>query len=353
MNYDKFCNVIMENIKDYLPQEYQNAEVILTEVEKNNGVQKTGICIKNAEENAFPTIYLEGFYDQMLHGRSFQEIYKEIAEIRCNNKIPKQISMKDLLDYQNVKDKIVMDVVGVENNELMLAKVPHRLVHDMAITYKILVSSKESEVATIRINNNIMKELWADEETLYEDAIKNTPKLQAANFSSLSDTLIKLLNNSELENEEEMKEFIAETKQTGEVPMYVLTNELNTYGAATLFYPGMKEWVAEQIGGNYFVLPSSVHEVLILPDNGSMDFMELKNMVSEINKTQVSPEEVLTNEVYFYDGESKQLCKAADKGKVKNKLVEQMKGNMQKDEKHQAKKQKTIKKHNKNIGLEP
>lgn len=97
------------------------------------------------------------------------------------------------------------------------------------------------------------------------------------------------------------------------LPMYVLTNDRTLNGAAALFYPGVQEMVAEKMQGDYFVLPSSVHEVLIVPDDGNMDFKELREMVKEVNGTQVQPDEVLTGEVYSYDRQNKKLMVAEER----------------------------------------
>lgn len=92
-----------------------------------------------------------------------------------------------------------------------------------------------------------------------------------------------------------------------EIPMYVLTNESLYYGAATLFYPDVQEMLAEKFGRNYYVLPSSINEVMIVPDNGIMDYKELRAMVNEVNRDQVDEVEVLTGEVYYYDLKAKEL----------------------------------------------
>ena len=66
------------------------------------------------------------------------------------------------------------------------------------------------------------------------------------------------------------------------------------------------------MGKEYYVLPSSIHETIIVPKNASMNATELKNMVMEINGKEVSPDEVLTDSVYEYDARSKTLTIAND-----------------------------------------
>ena len=89
--------------------------------------------------------------------------------------------------------------------------------------------------------------------------------------------------------------------------MYVLTNSLRNYGAACLFYPHVLEMVGEMLKEDYYVLPSSVHEVIIVPESKALDADEMSEMVVEINETQVEPEEVLSDHAYFYQRDSKKL----------------------------------------------
>lgn len=356
MEFKEFCEQISGQVKDYLPSRFANAEVSISTVKKNNGVQFQGLQIRLPGQSAEPTIYLEGFYREFQRGVSMKDILKEIADLRVEKDIPKQIEVNDLLNFDKVKNNIVFEVVGAEANKERLTEIPHKTVQDMAYTYRIMIGKiDENANATIQITNEIMEQLGVDKDTLHELAIKNTPQLLAPKFSSIGETLKKLFeNNTYGADDLEMQEFIEflnSPEAEGSVPMYVLTNEINVKGAAALFYPGMKEWIGEQVAGDYFVLPSSLHEVIIVPDNGEMDFHELREMVREINITQLSPDEVLTNEVYYYDRESGQLCKAAEKEKVKNKLVEQMKENIQKDLHSQDKKRKPVRK-DKGINIE-
>lgn len=86
--------------------------------------------------------------------------------------------------------------------------------------------------------------------------------------------------------------------------MYILTNQVRSFGAASILYPHMLDMVAELLHENYFVLPSSVHEVIIVPGSVSPTYSELHKMVREVNETQVDDEEILSDSVYYYHAES-------------------------------------------------
>lgn len=90
----------------------------------------------------------------------------------------------------------------------------------------------------------------------------------------------------------------------------VLTNDQGVHGAGSLFYPGQMEEIGAQMGSDFFVLPSSVHEVLIFPDDGQTDYRDLQMMVQQINEAEVAPADRLSDHVYHYDVSDHVLEKA-------------------------------------------
>lgn len=90
----------------------------------------------------------------------------------------------------------------------------------------------------------------------------------------------------------------------------VVTNEDRVNGAATMFYPGVMDEIGEKLKGNFFVLPSSLHETIVVPNDGNMEYKALLAMVTEINATQVDTQDKLTDQVYHYDVTDKVFEKA-------------------------------------------
>lgn len=88
--------------------------------------------------------------------------------------------------------------------------------------------------------------------------------------------------------------------------LYVVTNSTSMNGFSTIFYPKFLDTLASEVG-RFFILPSSLHEALIVPETLGTDVESLYQMVCEINKTQVAPADRLTDNVYWYDADKKQL----------------------------------------------
>ena len=96
---------------------------------------------------------------------------------------------------------------------------------------------------------------------------------------------------------------IGQILQIDEEPagLLVLTSAIGIFGAAAMFYPHVLREAAMRVGKSFFILPSSVHEVLLLPDHGEHDARELHEMVAAINRSEVAEQDVLTDSVYYYD----------------------------------------------------
>lgn len=327
MNYQEFKRFVAGNIKEYLPEKYQDADVHIREVTKNNNLKLDGLTVELPGQNTSPTIYLNSFYGQYEAGRQIEEIMGSLAELREANDIAQNIPVEKLMNFEEVKDAIIFQVVGAEANQDRLQNMPHHIEKDMALVYQILLKKEEEGFAAIPIGNDMMERMGIEEEMLHEAAMENTPREFPVIFQPMSTVMREMMrkdfmgfNLDELTEDDGLKEFLEylleesmEEIEKEHLPMYILTNENKLNGAAALFYPKVQEQVAEQMEGDYFVLPSSVHEVMIIPDNGEADYRGLRAVVNEINGTQVPPDEVLTGEVYSYDKESKQLMFASEK----------------------------------------
>lgn len=295
MNYQEFQKQVTDHIREYLPERYERAAVQIHQIPKNNGVLLDGLSIKIPEENIVPTIYLNDYFRQHQMGREINDILEEIANIQMERQRPGHIDVNKLFDFENIKDSIIFKVIGLHDNKKQLKTMPHRTEQDMALVYQILVAKREEGNELLTINHDIQQRLGISEEQLYELAMENTPRELPYTFRSLTDVMREMVRKDFISemmgdtDDPEMREFLETIFSDGfammkepDPPMYVLSNAYLTNGAASLFYPEMKEKIAEELQGNYYVLPSSVHETLIIPDNGNLDYQELKSMVNQV-----------------------------------------------------------------------
>jgi hypothetical protein len=104
--------------------------------------------------------------------------------------------------------------------------------------------------------------------------------------------------------------------------MYVLTNASGSLGAAALFYPDVKEKAAELLGGDYYILPSSVHEVILVPDSADIKAADLCDMVKQANRTVVDEKDILSDNVYHYSKDDRKLNKVSPDRERGDKVAE-------------------------------
>ena len=295
--------VFTEIIKSEMEKIYSSkCKVDVLNVVKNNGLHLTGITICNRESNMAPTIYLDGYFADYKDGRTMENICKEIVQVYEKNKVQKDFSLEQVTDFKNVKDRICFKLVNREKNAELLADAPYVEYQDLAVVFYILVSKDKSGITSITVRNSLMNMWGMDADILYHLAKKNTQRLFRGRVSSMMEVMTEIIYDSADALDEEMMEtfFDMNVYEDSAFPMYVATNVFKMNGACILLYDGVLKKFAEKIGSDFYILPSSVHEVIFVPANGDMDARYLIQMVRKVNATEVAPDEVLSNNVYIY-----------------------------------------------------
>lgn len=297
MKFNEFAEEIKLQLEEILKQE---STVAIHSVTKNNGVVLHGITITNGKRNISPTIYLEEFYGEFLKGKKIPEIAGEIYGIYEHDTYKENLDLSFFTDYENAKDNIVYKLVNYEKNKELLKEVPHVRYLDLAIVFYCLVKNEELGNATILIRNNHLS-LWKQNaNAIYNVARNNTPKLLPPDLRSMEEILEELLAVRE-EDEDGMACDITETG------MYVLTNKSRMYGASVIMYEHVLSSFAGQKKRDLIILPSSIHEVILIPYEDNHDREYLKQMVADVNRTQVDAQEVLSDQVYMYIRDEKKI----------------------------------------------
>ena len=299
MNYEDFKEKLMEDIRERLDDAEIDAKVEPNTVNKLNE-SYDAITITPADSNIGMNLPVEKFYDALEEGRSYAEVVDKAMEIvgKGMNERP-QFNVEDLTDYSKMKEKLAMEVVSIEANKEMLDTVPHQNIEDMAVVYRFVLSSDESGRASVLVTNQMLDTMGITPEQLHADAMENAPQLKPVEIKGMSEVLAELMG---VEQAEMMGigPLAPEDEQ-----MYVASVPDKVHGAGVLAYENFMDQAAERAGGDFFILPSSIHEILIVPDNGQMDLKTLEDMVREVNATQVAPEDKLTDSVYHYDSKEK------------------------------------------------
>jgi len=284
MTYEEFKEWAAENIKSFLPHSYENAEITENHILKT-GSTYDGLIVRSEGQKAVPTINLTDFYGQYTSGSSLHEIGSQMAAIVQIDQPSFSTFSPD--NYENIRDHLFIRVCNAEENSELLATIPHDRIEDLAITYHIRISNENGSLASTTINSNLLKHWGIPEDQLKEDAIENSQKIFPKKTESLQDVV-----NS----------YFGEAEENSSSPsMLVVTNDVGINGAAAAFYPGTLEEISEKLHDDYYILPSSIHEIIVIPDNIAPDYHSLEKMVRDVNRMQVERSEQLSNHVYHYD----------------------------------------------------
>ena len=287
MEYKEFVEYIKMNA-GYIAGEGGN--ITINHVIKNNGCEIDGLVIMEKGKDIAPTIYLDSFYELYTNGENIKNIIRQIEVIYEQNKNNVTFDVNILKHFDTIKDKIVYKVVNYRSNEKLLEQVPHKRILDLAVVFYCLLDNEYGRSATALIYNNNLKNWNVTIDDVYKAALKNTPDLLHSKISSMAALFEKCGVNVDGE-EVDLKDYVPSD-------MYVLTNESKLNGAACILYENVLYDFAQKLGADLYILPSSVHEVILLP---KFEKDELVNMVKEVNTEGVAADEVLSDHVYEYN----------------------------------------------------
>lgn len=274
MNYTEFINAVKEEVGEHLEPDII---VELHTAKKNNGTIRKGLMIARKGVNVSPAIYLEEFYEEYKKGKSISLLAETIRQIYEQVKVQNSYSCDNIFSYEKVKEKIVYKVVQRESNEELLKEVPYETFLDLALVFYVLLEATPFGNATLLVKNEHLKEWGVEKEELLRAAEENTPRMLPLRFEKLTNF------------------------------MYVMTNQPQNLGACAVCYPDACKKAREIIGENFYVIPSSIHEMILIPESYGLNRVQLEMMSGEINSEDVEKEEVLSGNVYYYSGKEERL----------------------------------------------
>ncbi len=289
MKYTEFLQTIETEITARLDDTFK---LQIHPVEKNNGKIYDGLVIINPSFNIAPTIYLNPYYHWYLDGVSMDSILDAILSTYNEVRPTEDFDISFCSDFSKAKDHIVMQLISYDKNQKKLADIPYIKYLDFAIIFQIYTEVSFPEFGTITITDELVKKWDVNLETLIRAVLKNTPAIMPCSVLNMAEYIkskcpeyAKLLTDMAAED----------------IPIYILTNQRKINGATSLLYPGMLSSLSKKLGGNLLLIPSSIHEFLVMPLNSGVETCGLNEFIREVNATQLTDEEVLGERYYIYD----------------------------------------------------
>lgn len=325
MKYESFLSYITKNIKIIVGENYT---VKIHKVIKNNNIELDSLIITGDENNISPSIYLNSYYDEYLNGRPLSEIIYDIYAIYESNYKNINFDFDFFTDFKKVKNRLFYKLVNYNSNKKLLSDIPHIRYLDLAIIFYYGIDSELLGEATIIIHNNHL-ELWdIDTETLHSIAQNNTQALFPHNIMPMQDIIRELLisqfeqeellsaTHSSISFEAAANDILNQMHSDTDSYMYILTNTARINGAVCILYKDVLKNFSESINSDICILPSSIHEVILLPYNEKVSTDELSHMVKDVNIHGVDASEILSDSVYIYERkkDSVRICSSTSDG---------------------------------------
>ena len=296
--------VFTENVKKAIEMKMDGVTVAVKTVTKNNELELTGLVINKPGDVVAPTVYVEDFYESYENGRDFDEIVDKIIDL-SRKEVPSEFrnAADNFTDANYVKENVIAVVCNAARNEQLLSEIPHILKEDLAIYFKVKMDiggSASDGIGSITIRNEHLPIIGLTIEELYEAAKANIKK--SAIVKTMEDVMKEMMAKDGMPEEMISLMFGMPPEQQ----MYIVGNDNSIFGAVNMFDTDLLDTVVETVNSNLYILPSSIHEVIAVSENlGTPD--SLAAMVREVNGTQVALEEQLSDNMYYYNTETKEV----------------------------------------------
>lgn len=298
MTYSDFAERIMAEAKSCLNDDF---EIEIRDVLKNNDMSLKALTVGKHGE-AQICVYLEPYYSDYCKGSEFNKILEEVVKnVNENLSKGKSIDIDWLKDWDKVKDRLYCMVINTHMNKERLKKIPHRSLLDLSVVYyvKIDVVFSSGIVVLTHDNAEIYKKT---EEELYSQAMANTVK-QEVSFKNINAVLF---GNTQI-NSDAVDDVQIKSDTADDIPMYVLDNKEHFMASVQILNGDFPKNIGGQLNDDYYILPSSLHELIVVPVKAGIEVSYLRHMVKDINKRSVEYDDRLSDNVYRYYREKEEV----------------------------------------------
>lgn len=297
MEYIQFLTEVQERVEAHFCGKVKGEVCTST---KNNGVTVTGLMLKGEQERVAPNFYLDHQFVEWMRGMcTLEEVAEKLCqayqeEIKRNSHLISQIQF----NWEEFRHGVFFRLVNADKNKELLESIPHQNLLDLALIYYYTVPISAEVIGTLVITREHLTLLGIEEDALHHAARSNAQRYQPVKIRCMEELLYDLGRKIGVE--------VSEAK-TCRPFLYVLTNTKGNFGASALLFEEELEHFANRIENDFYILPSSVHEVILVPSDPEFSVEYFQSMVREINATQVDATEVLSDNIYYYDRQRKEI----------------------------------------------
>ena len=297
MNRIRFAEEISRQVLAVLGEGY---ETELSRVRKNNGVLKDVLHIRKAESECIPCFYMDELYRSYCSGESELLLAEQLADIVWNECERVREQVPDFLERDWIVSHLFIRMIQAESNEEWLQDAVYVEYLDLLAVFYVLTEDAEEGIKSYQLPKNVWEALeLGDAQAYFPTVVANTRHLFPEKMWCVEHTV----RECNISGTEQVSTVLVPAKEYISQQLYVLSNYRRINGAAVVLYPDLLRQLGEKFGGDFYVIPSSVHEVLLLKKTEEEEPERLNRTIQTVNEQQVQPEEVLSNHVYLYSAE--------------------------------------------------
>lgn len=297
-----FANYVGGRILGFLGSDYKDASVELMDIKKNNGTVRIGLVIKKPGCNLAPTLYLEQFFEAYEKGLELDAVMKQIADCRLMHEANNDFDLDAIYEFKMVEDMIVPRLINKDMNAELLSNCPYKVTEDLAATFHVLLPSADGVMASICITNELAEKWGVNARILYDCAMKNMAVLLPPTFRGMGQVLSELLNS----DEDSMFDLIDASDF-----LFVASNKRMQFGASCILDLKFMDKIREKIG-DYYVIPCSVHEVIIVPAMNGTNVSDIVEMIKTVNTNELQECDILSYNCYLYDSKGFRIAESKE-----------------------------------------
>lgn len=317
MDYGVFKELLKDKLPEYLPEGLKGTGVELGHSDKVNVSFDTLVVHPSEGCKVSPSFNMEKLYRDYQDGAGIEEILHKMSD-SVRDTYERSQDMAEAVDFRSLKDNVVMALVNTEQNREFLKDKPHREFQDLSVIYRWIVGTREDGIASVVVNDSMVKDLGMTADELFQAAVQNTKAMFPPKVTDMAEMMMSLMMPEGADPEMVAAFGGLMTDIPAKEKMWVITNEKGINGACSMLYEDILHDLAKEVRTDLYILPSSIHEVIAVSVE-TADPETLTEMVQEVNMGTVDLEERLSNNVYHYDKDLRTIRMATD---VPNKRLD-------------------------------
>lgn len=306
MTKEDFVRMAAERLPDYFSEDIKITDISVKEVVKHNDQHKLGIEFTFADSNFSPVVYPDALFEDYQAGKPLEEILQALSHTveKSLSEVPgvtKETVTQALSDYESARHHLSIRLCDPDLNQELQENAVHSKVSDFEAIYQLKFAMPDESVGYSTITPAMLDSWGVSMETLQKDAATCT-WAEYPILSPMGNMISYLTSGLSLPNLLETGEPVQMSDDM--FPVFVLSNDQAMQGASLITLPDLLDQIGDILQDDFYILPSSLHEVIIVPQNTQMTLDELSEMVHSVNESQVAAEDLLSDKVQHYDTKS-------------------------------------------------